>query len=345
MIKSLKELAWNVSEAEYRADPGISYSTLSRFKREGWRNISHLYDKLDTPALTFGSAVDTLITDSLEAFDEQFICCNFPNVSDSIALIIKELFNLYGADWHSLEDISNREILEIIVKNNYQPRWQDATRVKKIIEEGSGYYVALDVANGKRVLTQYDKNDSFECVRVLRTSPITAEYFTPSDDKNIEILYQLKFKATYQGIPVRCMFDVLKVDHLNKIIYPKDLKTTGHPEEEFEDSIVKWNYYIQAQLYTYILQQVIAQDEYFKDFKIADWDFIVINRRCLSPMIWEFPYNFAEVDSIDSAGTIHPNWRKLLLDLNWYLQHPNTKYSIKAIENHGVMCVTNLKPV
>ena len=34
MEKSIKELAWNVTEEEYRKDPAISYSTLSRFERK-----------------------------------------------------------------------------------------------------------------------------------------------------------------------------------------------------------------------------------------------------------------------------------------------------------------------
>ena len=35
-MKSIRDIAWNVSEEEYRADTAISYSTLSRFEREGW---------------------------------------------------------------------------------------------------------------------------------------------------------------------------------------------------------------------------------------------------------------------------------------------------------------------
>ena len=35
MMKSIKELSWNVTEEEYRKDPAISYSTLSRFEKDG----------------------------------------------------------------------------------------------------------------------------------------------------------------------------------------------------------------------------------------------------------------------------------------------------------------------
>ena len=64
-MKSIKELAWSVDEPTYRADSAISYSTLSRFEREGWRKLSSLFDKIETPSLTFGSAVDTKLTDGM----------------------------------------------------------------------------------------------------------------------------------------------------------------------------------------------------------------------------------------------------------------------------------------
>lgn len=32
-MKSLKDISWNVTEEEYRADPALSYSTLSKFNR------------------------------------------------------------------------------------------------------------------------------------------------------------------------------------------------------------------------------------------------------------------------------------------------------------------------
>ena len=59
--KSLYDISWKVSEPVYRADPALSYSTLSRYEREGFNNLDKLFDRLETPSLTFGSCVDTLI--------------------------------------------------------------------------------------------------------------------------------------------------------------------------------------------------------------------------------------------------------------------------------------------
>ena len=48
--KSLKDLSWQVSEEEYRADPALSYSTLAKYEREGFNNLDRLFDKIDTPS-------------------------------------------------------------------------------------------------------------------------------------------------------------------------------------------------------------------------------------------------------------------------------------------------------
>lgn len=47
---------------------------------------------------------------------------------------------------------------------------------------------------------------------------------------------------------------------------------------------------IQARLYWAIIRQNMDKDEYFKDFKLLDYDFIVVNRRTLTPLVWTCPF-------------------------------------------------------
>ena len=54
---------------------------------------------------------------------------------------------------------------------------------------------------------------------------------------------------------------------------------------------------IQARLYWAIIRQNMDKDEYFKDFKLLDYDFIVVNRRTLVPLVWNCPFTQA-------AGTL-----------------------------------------
>lgn len=344
--KSINELAWNVDEGIYRADPAVSYSTLSRFEREGWRKIGSLFDKIDTPSLLFGSAVDCLLTDGEYDFNERFIVCQFPQISDTLISITKDLHHNYYGTYKSLDQIPD-EIISSTALNwgYYKGASYNNYRVKQVKENCGEYYSLLTIAQEKKVLSQSDYDDVIRCVEELRINPTTSYFFSESFDDNIEKVFQLKFKAEYEGIPVRCMFDELIVDHTNKVIYPIDLKTTGHPEEEFEGSFVQWRYDIQAKLYTYILQECIKNDSYFKDFKIQHYQFIVVNRRTVAPIVWRFDGNFGMVDLVSDKGDILRDWRRILIDLKYYLDNPETKYSKEVLENNCEMKISNLKSI
>ena len=60
--KSLKDISWQVPEETYREDPALSYSALATYERGGFNCLESLYDRKETPSLTFGSAVDAIIT-------------------------------------------------------------------------------------------------------------------------------------------------------------------------------------------------------------------------------------------------------------------------------------------
>ena len=335
MMKSIKNISWLVDESTYRADPAISYSTISRFDREGWRKINNLFDKIESPALRFGSAVDTMLTDGDKAFYERFIVCEFPMLSEVLIGITKEMFNAHGSTCRSIDLIPDDVIL--LHCASYQSNWGDEAKLKHIRSKCGEYYKLLAISLDKEILSQRDYNDTISCVNELKTNPYTKGFFNINPfDNRFEKEFQLKFKAEYNGIPVRCMFDEIIVDHQEKIIYPIDLKTSGHAEEDFEQSFITWRYFIQAQLYTYILQQVINKDEYFKDFKIVHYSFIVINRYTLSPLVWRYNKNFSET-SFEYEGKTYRNWRTILEDLTYYLNNPCIKYNREVIENNGIM--------
>lgn len=296
-MKTLRDISWDVDEPTYRADPALSYSTLSRFAREGFNNLSTLFDKIDTPSLTFGSAVDALITGGQEEFDKNFFVAEFPPLTESVEKMVKVLFSEFCVTHPSLASIPDAEIIGRTEALKYQLNWKPETRAKVIKEQGSEYYSLLHVAGDRKVVNTAFKEDVDHCVMALRTSDATAKYFNPFNN-TYERYYQLKFKATLNGVDYRCMADLLAVDHKNKVIYPTDLKTSGHPEWDFFDSFVQWDYQLQARLYWRIIRHNLDQDETFKDYELADYRFIVVNRKTLTPLVWRF-------DSTKAFGTLY----------------------------------------
>lgn len=207
-MKSLKDIAWNVTEEEYRADPALSYSTLSKFNREGFDNLEHLFDKTESPSLLFGSIVDCILTGTEEEFNDRFFVADFPELPEKQKEIVESIFHAakLGESWDKIMDAI---ILEHLLANNYQPNWKAETRIRVIREVGREYYDLLTLANGKTVISQKLYQDALDCVEILRKSESTKWYFEADNpfDKSIERLYQLKFKGEYSGIPLRCMAD------------------------------------------------------------------------------------------------------------------------------------------
>lgn len=318
-MKSLKDISWDVTEDQYRADSALSYSILSRFNREGFDNLAHLFDKTESPSLLFGSVVDCLLTGTEKEFEDRFFVADFPELPDKQKEIVEGIFHAAkpGESWDKIMDAV---ILEYLLANNYQPNWKAETRIKVIREAGREYYDLLTLADGKTVISQKLYQDALDCVEILRKSESTKWYFEADNpfNKNIERLYQLKFKGSYEGINLRCMADLIIVDHEKKIVYPCDLKTSFKPEWRFYKSFMEWGYWIQAQLYWYLIRQTMDKDEYFKDFKLADYRFIVISNRTRKPLVWEFPQTQTITDLKLGEHELR-NWRGIAEELNTYL--------------------------
>lgn len=333
-MKSLEDISWKVTEKEYRACPDYSYSTLARFHREGFNGLSHLYDPIESPSLVFGSMVDTLITEGEKALSEQYIAFTFPSISDTLVNITKALFEEFGDTYNHLEDIPEESISKVGVEQNYYVNKRyDKSRAKMILKNCEYYYSLLRKSKGKTVVTNVLYSEAQACGKVLKESPNTKFYFQENNpfDKTIERFYQLKFKGDYNGIKVRCMADSIVVNHKDKTIQPIDLKTSFNPEWDFAHSFVHWCYYIQAQLYWYIINQNIKKDPVYKDYTLLDYKFIVISKGTLTPLVWNYKDTQAEIDCV-YGNTICKNWREILKDLNYYITvEPRLPINIKPV--------------
>lgn len=315
------DISWNVSEAEYRADPALSYSTLAKYSREGFSKLDTLFEHISTPSLSFGSAVDAIITGGEEEFNNNFIVFS-GNISDSGKAICDKLYEKYSCY------PTFAEIPEAIVSNTAKEVgfWQadkwDNRRYSEVLKTGkvAEYYNVLYAGNHKTIISMADYEDVIKCVRALRESESTASYFHDNDEFSpIQRYYQLKFKATFKGVNFRCMADLLIVDYEKKVIIPCDLKTSSHVEWEFEDSFKTWRYMIQARLYWNIIRANLNKDDYFKDFALANYRFIVVCRKTVTPLVWKFPYSNIQGSLIDSEGNEYKDPISIGVELRKYL--------------------------
>lgn len=324
-MKSLNELAWHIGDKEYHESPILSFSTISRYYKEGFENLDKLYDKIESPSLLFGSVVDTLLLGTKEEFDNNYFVCTVPLISDEFKELMNAIKDELGTTHKSLMDIPDKVIVEYLDRFGiYQNNWHADTKANKVREACSTYYNMLHLSDGKTIVNTEVYNDAVACVEALKTS-VGTEFYFRNDNKfdGIERVKQLKIKGDYQGIGLRGMLDLCVVDHNNKTIQPCDLKTSSNEEYNFPRSFIKYCYYMQASIYTYLLKQIILKDDYFKDFKILPFKFIVVCNRTRKPKVWEFNLSLAETEI--TIETSHQNmiylasWRSIVPELNKYL--------------------------
>jgi hypothetical protein len=302
--KELSSIALDITEPEYRQLPELSYSTLSTYETLGFNGLEHLFDKKESPSLLLGSCVDAILTGGEDEFNSLYYVADIPSLGDKMLLIADYLYENYSKSYSSVSDIPATYLLEAANIYEFQKRWREDNRIKDITEKCSPYYTAKLNSEGKTVVDSQTFEDVKACVRALRESPATCGYFADDDEMSpVRRYYQLKFKAVFDNVGYRNMADLLIVNYEKKKVFPIDLKTSlGCAEWDFEKNFQKWHYYIQARLYWRIIRANMDADEYFKDFSLEDYRFIIVNPKTLTPLVWEFPLTKSTGSLIDEEG-------------------------------------------
>lgn len=343
--KELSDIAWQVPEAVYRADPALSYSTLAKYEREGFNNLEHLFDKVESPSLTFGSCVDTMLTGGEEEFQSNFLVLDI-NLTDSGMDIAKALAQRVKQGLIHAEEFSQipEQWVSQIAKDLgfWKANKWDKIRYREVLKTGNiaDYFKAL-LSENKTIINVSTYEAARACVKALRESSATCGYFADNDELSpIRRYYQLKFKASIKGVDYRSMADLIIVDYEDKKIIPCDLKTSSSKEWDFQHSFCKWNYMLQARLYWLNIRLNLDQDPYFKDFSLENYRFIVVNRESLTPLVWEFPLTKASGTLIDEEGHEYRDPLEIGAELRSYLD--NKPPVPKGIDDTGLNQITCL---
>ena len=304
IVKELKDISLDITEPEYRAMPELSYSNLSDYETLGYNGLDKLFDKKESPSLSFGSCCDAILTGGEDEFNKLFYVADIPSIGDKEKLVADYLFSQFGNNYPTMTEVPATYILDAANIYEFQKNWKDETRVKVLTERCSPYYIVKANAVGKSIIDVQTFEDVKACVRALRESPATCGYFAEDDEMSpVRRYYQLKFKAVFDGIGYRNMADIIIVNYEKKKVFPIDLKTSlGCTEWDFERNFIKYHYYIQARLYWRIIRANMDADEYFKDFSLEDYRFIIINPKTLTPLVWEFPLTKSVGTLITDSG-------------------------------------------
>lgn len=370
-MKSLNDIALPISEDEYRKDGTMHYSTITTYERGGFYSIPNLFDRKESPSLLFGSVLDCMITGTTEEFESLYYVADCPELPDTIANIVKALWGLYKTEYFSIFDIPDTVILATLDEANYGKTWRKETRINKIkTGECNEYYTLLTIADSKTLIPSVLYNEAMKCAAALHDSPATGQLFAPNNPfDGIERLYQIKFRSYVKKVdgkydiisdntpalnttlikegyvPFTSMMDLVYVDHNKKMVLPVDLKTSSHVEAEFEKSFAEWCYSYQARSYVHNLCSALKKDDYFKDFKVLNYHFVVVNKKTCIPLVWEYEDTF-NMDTLyygrnNQIVCRHPF--EAGIELNYYLNHPEIKVPLGIFIDKPNSLINKLK--
>ena len=289
-MKPFCDLSLNISESEYRNNGRFHYSDIAGYMKDGFSYFKR-DKKEESESLTFGSMVDCLVTQGIDEFDNKYCVEKEFSLSDNQKSAIKDLLE-YG--YENLSD-NDPEVIYAVLEQYYK---NPKSQVTKLFEEGSGYYKFLHDTKGKIAVDYQMYQDAIDVANKVLTSPSGRTFFN-GNDKGVDKFYQLKFNGVIDDIPVTCMVDALYVDHRVKTIWIVDLKTTcANYEWEFPKSFVKYNYAVQARLYSTIVRQIMDSDDDYKDYKLEGFVFVYVSRQNRTPLIWTFDKNLDNDDIV-----------------------------------------------
>lgn len=330
--KELSDLALAISEEEYRKLPAWSYSNLSAYDREGVKGLTD--EVKPTISLLKGSLLDTMLTDQAKL--EQLFFKYDGKVPEGNLLDIASQMLEFDEEW---EYFTADQLKALARANNYgADNWKPETIKEKLKDAIKPYVDAMRVAGNRAVVSE----DIYQECSAMQEKMLKKFYMffrQTSEHPHIVPYHQLKFMTNYKGIPIRCMFDSLVVNYADKIIIPADLKTTYYNESDFLNSMLKYRYFYQGFMYTWILKKILKSDPYFKDFTVLPFRFIVISSNTMNPFMYILEdsniddYVMPEIK--DGYKIIRP-WQELLIDLDETVKAERT---YKATENNGLLYV------
>ena len=285
-MKSLKDYSLNLSEQEYHEYPAWSYSMIAKYARNGFSAIATIHDKTKpTPEMEFGSLFDSILTKGKKTLDD-YAVVDF-NVPEAERKVLDALLAKFSIPFL---EISMNDFLGTADSVSYQMKWKPDTRYQKVAAY-SGYYDTL--RSGKKIVSQKDWDDAVEMARIFRTDPYLKTLFGTKNTEEVEYIYQPQFVVEYETklhgrVKVKCMFDLLVVDHGALTIQPVDLKTSSMPAYDFPEHFVKMRYDIQGDEYSDVLRIVLDSIPEYQDYTILPYLFTDVSRTDMVPVTYTY---------------------------------------------------------
>jgi hypothetical protein len=266
------------AESEFYSKPFmLSYSGLNKLLFSPALFYQHYIlrqreDTVDKPAIE-GKLLHCLLLKP-EDFNKEFVLMSSSMPSENPRKVLDKLYeclssaypeieSVYDSEFLNKYDIVQATVLELLKEQNlYQSLKTDAQRLDKMLTDANMKYLDyLYQAKRKTVVDQEMYDFATSTVEIIKSQSKIREIMGMDQDSlttNLKVYNEHEFAHFMEeySFGLRAIIDNLVVDHDKKVIRINDLKKTSKSISVFKESIDYYNYWLQAALYTMIIDSV-----------------------------------------------------------------------------------------
>ena len=265
--------------------------------------------------MEFGSLFDSFITKGKQTLNDYAVAdFSVPPAEKGVLDVLAA--NCTCPQFH---DISMNEVILTAESVKFYPNFKPQTRYDKIAKY-SDYYDTL--MSGKKLVSKKDWDDAMAMYKVFREDPYLKTIFGTENTEDVEYIYQPQFCIPWiiegEEVKVKCMFDLIVVNHKDKTIQPVDLKTSSMPAYDFAEHFVKMRYDIQAQLYYDVLREVVYHIPEYYNYQVLPFLYTDVSRTDMVPVTYSYDPSLGLSFTKGEKTYTYKGWEELLAEILVY---------------------------
>lgn len=345
-------------ELDYRSLEALNCSMIKLFDTDPVRfyeqfKLGKKKKNVKTTALTIGDLVDFYLLDCKGndeefqiRFEEKFGLFEEIKGSGQVFTLVDVLFQITENDTDENGVIKTKfesRFAEACrkVQNMKPPKYKGASKEKILLDfnsKGTEYFQKLIDNVGKTIIDISLVDKAKKVAELLKNDEFTKDLFDTDTDE-VEHFPKLIIEWEMDGISCKSELDLIIVDHKNKIIYPKDLKTS-YDNENFEYSYLKYRYDLQAVFYNLAIQYWAKEND-MSDYEIELMEFIVAdtsynNRRPIRFQTSQEDYDNS-LYGFSIKGVKYKGLKQIVSEIMWSEKSGIWNVSKEVFDNNGIL--------
>jgi hypothetical protein len=334
----------SIKYKEYRDDDAISPSDVKVFGRDiaafyKYKILKQPIEERVSSALIIGDIADMILTQPNDIDKLYYILTDWKateKVKDIVDLVYTWRTAAIAASQDGMEyldlnhpDLEDSLITAITEIGYYSNTWTMQKRIQTIIDKGSAYYEQLQETRGRTIVDMKTYTKALQSVERARQDEKMQPYIRAIEGTevppNVIIKKQVAVYGIWEGIRIKGLLDTLWADMEKRTVQLIEIKTAKYLQMFLKSAKLR-RYDIQIDLYSYILEQILASPASpYYGFTLLPPVFMVLPIEGEQHPEWfkftDKDYRIARYGYDSGPGKHVYGWTESLRDIEWHIQN------------------------